>query len=776
MILKKINAALLCFMLCAIFAGCGKADETTVEKPGKADEAPALWKTRGFAISQDDADKQELNVKEYQLLEHDEVFDAEAGELRYLIDSGSCGELVWMLHQVYDRNGSHKEWVLEIYDASADEYTVKRFTHEQLGLEGGRLDGMNMIDKDHYVFRQMECEIDDGGLYRWTADKWIYTDLAGDIHTVDFLPACLAKGLVDDEFAYSGWFPLREVNCDGRGNICMLGGLQQIGSGWGYTSLHIFDRDGNMILEYKGDETGQTVQEPLRTWDGELIFPIKNSQTRQTEYFWADTEGGGLRLLAGEKTPTNGIYNLYGMWGNDIYYNEGNREIIKWNIESGNRTSILSLPGNGIAVNIRILMALGKEEDYPVLCLIDQSNGRDWLAPLTDQETDRETIRITDIAKDNRSFGENVVSDAVALCCSYNRSVDYKYRRETSDEFRTKLFADLSSGKGPDVMYVSMEDMRMLAEKGALLELGELLPEGLTEEILPAALELGTVDGKLMGLPTGLLADLVMVSRDVWSEDSWRLEDVISLMESGELEGGVFYSEDFFWPMGSVRALIRYNLHDSFLIDWENRKCHFDDERFIRLLELTRTHLTGDPAYADTRLGSGNRVALSSVSAYDANDFDLDRELENGNYVGYPTESGCGNYLTGGGVVVVNAATENREAVREFLAVVFGSKIQGNQTERLGICGVNPERGYTDYETGKKMWFNNQEIVTFSDGTTSIDRLNLFLKTCVAAPPDYPFLENILREELEIMYAENRDPRDAAKVINNRIQLYLDEG
>lgn len=72
MILNKKNAVLLCFMLCAIFTGCGEADE----KPEQADETPALWKARGFAISQDDAEKQELNVKEYQLLEHDEVFDA----------------------------------------------------------------------------------------------------------------------------------------------------------------------------------------------------------------------------------------------------------------------------------------------------------------------------------------------------------------------------------------------------------------------------------------------------------------------------------------------------------------------------------------------------------------------------------------------------------------------------------------------------------------------------------------------------------------------------
>ncbi|MDE6639033.1 MAG: hypothetical protein K2K63_00720 [Acetatifactor sp.] len=45
-------------MLCAIFAGCGKKDETTVETPEQSDEMSGLWKTQGFAISPDNTEKQ----------------------------------------------------------------------------------------------------------------------------------------------------------------------------------------------------------------------------------------------------------------------------------------------------------------------------------------------------------------------------------------------------------------------------------------------------------------------------------------------------------------------------------------------------------------------------------------------------------------------------------------------------------------------------------------------------------------------------------------------
>lgn len=762
-VIHKVSYMVVSFVLCALSAGCGRTDESSAQT-----EPPAQWKTQGFAISQSDAENRELNIKEYLPWEHGEVYNAEEGESRRLVDSGSWEDMIWMLSEICAQN-RFKEWALEIYDVSAGEYTVKKFSHEQLGLKGGILSGMEMIDRDHYVFQQAEWEYNDQNMSRRTADRWIYTDLVGDAHIVDLLPVYLEKGLAQDEFT-QGSYPLYGVGCDGRGNLCMLGSLDQRG----YRSVHFFDREGNMVLEHRVNGSSQTVQEPLRTWDGELIIPVLDSQTRQVEYFWADTEGGEMRSMAVETRSSGGIYRMYGMQGNDIYYNRANKEIIKWNIVSGERTVILNLPKNGIAVNLNILLAPGRE-DYPTLCLIDQSNKLDWLAPLTDQEvTDRETVRIVDLVKSNRS--ESMVSDSVSLSANTNRSIDHKYEKNTSEEFRTRLLADLSSGKGPDLMYVSLEDMRMLEEKGALLDLRELLPEGLLEEILPAALEIGTVDGKLVGLPTGLQGELWMVSRDVWSGDSWRLEDVIRLMENGELEGGVYYVNDYFWPLAAVKLLIQNNLHDSFLIDWENRECHFDDERFIRLLELTRTNLNDDFAETDSRLNGGKRMAYAGFSSYSVNDFDVERELENGNYVGCPTESGCGNYLFAEGVIVVNAATEHTEAVRSYLKVLFSDEIQWSQIEAFGVCGVSPERGYTDPETGKLMWYNKEEVAVFSDNTTALDRTNAYLRSCVAVPPQYPLLMEIISEELEIMYEENRTPKDAAEVIKNRVQVYLDEG
>ncbi len=757
--MKKIFSVLACFILSVSFVGCGEEGG-----PSSQAQESAQWKTRGFAISQEEGEEQGLNILRYLPCDHETVYNAGEEGNGSLLDSGVCGELVWWLHRVTDSE-KQEELALEIQNVTTGECTVKRFSYEQLGLEdtGGRLRAMDMIDKDHYVFQWVETENDDEGFtIRRTLDKRIYTDSEGEVlHTMDLCPSYRESGL---EYVL-----LSDGNCDGRGNTYVLASRE---NGRAYTDVCFFDRDGNRILEYRGEQF-RTVGEPLRTPEGELIFPVWDSQERQTEYLWADMENGEMKSLAVEKEDSNSVFQLYGMQGNDIYYNRSNKEIVKWNIESGERTKILDLPGNGLAVYVELRMVFGKEGDFPVLYVEDSNYGKEWLAALTDQEvTDRETIRVADMVK-SMDNTKNAVGDSVSIVSGINREVFYTYERADTEESRIRLLADLSSGQGPDILYVSLEDMRMLEEKGLLMDLRELIPETLQNEMLPGALEIGTVGGKLAGIPVSVTAETLMVSRDTWPEDSWSLEDIIGLMESGALEGGIYYHDSYYYPLATMKILLRYSLADSFLIDWENRESHFDDERFVRLLELTYENRNDGQVEMDTRLKGGKRMAWIDVGRIQ-NDlcFDADRERENGYYIGYPTSDGSsGNYLFTEGVIVVNAASKNKEAVSAFLEVLSDGQALGNDT---GVLGEKP-RIVMDEATGKLLWIGREEICVFPDNTTSIDRANDFLKSCKAAPPTYPPLLNIIEEELISMYDLNREPEETAELIDNRVQLYLDE-
>ena len=53
---------------------------------------------------------------------------------------------------------------------------------------------------------------------------------------------------------------------------------------------------------------------------------------------------------------------------------------------------------------------------------------------------------------------------------------------------------------------------------------------------------------------------------------------------------------DYSKPIYTVQFLLFENLGNSFLIDWQQGECHFEDERFVRFLELTGRDMSNQSA------------------------------------------------------------------------------------------------------------------------------------------------------------------------------------
>lgn len=460
--------------------------------------------------------------------------------------------------------------------------------------------------------------------------------------------------------------------------------------------------------------------------------------------------------------------------GDDIYYISW-RGIVKWNIRSGRRVQVFDFIEAGMSTGFQTMLAL-RPGQTPVLRL--RKGDTDWLAILEDHEVSTgEAIRVANLTQAGEWGSGVFVGKCATYASLFNPNLRYQY--EEAEDARDRIMAELSAGKGPDLLYVSLEDMYMLDEKGLLLDMGELIPGELREELLPGALELGTVDGTLKGLPAVVWARTMVVGRDTWPKDTWKLEDVIGLMEEGKLAGAIYspsYQGSYTGPFATVFNLIWYNLEDSFLIDWENRKSHFDDERFVRLLEVTRTDLSNAPE-TETYLDGGKQVFMCGIGGRsDINEFFVFLEGEDGRCIGYPTEGVCGNYLDTPGVLVVNANITQKEAAANFLKTLLGEELRAEaESYGLSVRKLNPEEEIHTTKSGT-LFYNGSELAEFPDGTTALHRAAAFLDNCVAAPRTYPRLWAIFYEELDAMQTQNLSPQTAAENLNRHIQLYLDEG
>lgn len=759
----------------AFVSGCGQAQPDMPSEASVAVE-DAQWRAEGLAPWGEQMVEQAYWVGQYLPWEHR---DQAAGTEMDWEDSGVCGELFWRLGTEVRADeetviwNSGREYIMEIYDTVSGETAAKRFTPGDLGLENAicMLDSVYILDSGHYVFRGQGYELDEEGVCRQTVDRIIYTDLAGDVQTVDFWDIYLEKGIEEERVYTSGefkGFPVRQpINwcCDGKGNICAVEHKTERGS----ELFCLFDRNGELLMEYEGTR-GQQFVNPLRTRDGELILPVYDQDESCYEFLWADASGGEMRSLGSMESKNPDILKMCGLLGDDIYYISV-RGIVKWNIKSGSRVQVFDFKEAGMSTQYQVTLAL-RPGQTPVLRL--RKGGMDWLAVLEDHEVSAgEAIWVANLTQGSGA--------ALATCVTYASLVDpnIRYQYEEGEASRDRIMAELSAGKGPDLLYVSREDMYVLAEKGLLLDLEELIPGELREEILPGALGLGTVSGKLKGVPVSVEAATLVAAQDTWPGDAWRLEDVIGLMEEGKLTGAIYspsYQGSYLGPAVTVWSLVEYSLEDSYLIDWENRKSHFDDERFIRLLEITRTNLISAPK-TETWLDGGKHVGVGYLSHQSYfNEFFTLLEEENGRCIGYPTEGVCGNYLETPGVLVVNANITKKEAAANFLKTLLGEEMQSEVSSAgLSVRKLKPEDRVYRNESGT-LFYNGSELTVFSDGTTSLQRAAAFLESCVAAPRTYPRLWAIFYEELDAMQTQNLSPQQAAENLNRHIQLYLDEG
>lgn len=770
---KWIQTFGLLFAL-AFVSGCGQTQPDMPSETSVAVE-DAQWRTEGLAPWGEQTAEQAFWVGRYLPWEHK---SQTAGAEMDWEDSGVCGELFWRLGTEVRADeetviwNSGREYIMEIYDTVSGETAAKRFTPGDLGLENAicMLDSVYILDSGHYVFRGQGYELDEEGVCRQTVDRMIYTDLAGDVQTVDFWDIYLEKGIEEERVYTSGefkGFPVRQpINwcCDGKGNICVVEHKTERGS----ELFCLFDRNGELLMEYEGTR-GQQFVNPLRTRDGELILPVYDQDESCYEFLWADASGGEMCSLGRMESKNPDILKMCGLLGDDIYYISV-RGIVKWNIKSGRRVQVYDFIEAGMSTKYQVTLAL-RPGQTPVLRL--RKGDTDWLAVLEDHEVSAgEAIRVANLTQGSGA--------ALATCVTYASLVDpnIRYQYEEGEESRDRIMAELSAGKGPDLLYVSREDMYVLAEKGLLLDLEELIPGELREEILPGALGLGTVSGKFMGVPVAVEAETLVAARDTWPGDTWRLEDVIGLMEEGKLTGAIYspsFQGSYLGPAVTVRRLVEYSLEDSYLIDWENRKSHFDDDRFIRLLEVTRTNLISAPK-TETWLDGGKHVGVGYLSHQSYfNEFFTLLEEENGRCIGYPTEGVCGNYLETPGVLVVNANITQKEAAANFLKTLLGEEMQSEVSSAgLSVRKLSPEKGV--YMQSGKPFYNGSEVTVFSDGTTSLQRAAAFLESCVAAPRTYPRIREIIWEELSAMQTQDMSPQKAAENLNRHIQLYLDEG
>ncbi|MGN0428671.1 MAG: extracellular solute-binding protein [Acetatifactor sp.] len=740
---KKIGIVGFVFLVCCMVIACGKENQNSAKESTDYHDS---WKKLGFRYTEE-IDFMGNMTMEYHAEDCKILTDSEPG---FLYDKHYAAETYFrQLRYTFHSYLTDAGWYYYLETASPD--SGKPSQTEILageGMTGAILFADAVKESDIAVLLGVESEEGNVGLFV------LHFDEKGTL---------LSKDEVSKE--YSDYFKETCNNwwCDAQGTGYLVYGESRY--------LTVFDREGRKVYSQECAEQNSVIENAFHTPEGDLIFVQNNPDSGKTDLFWFDPLDKTKKKLATINTPN--LHQFTMMNDCNILFSQGGY-LFLWNPMTGERRPLFcylnsNIPGNGFLEYTEYVSA----DENGKLYLYVQRKTEKQLFTLSNEEQEEsdDGIVLVNMVGNRGNIGAGVANynylnpEGKIYCKSVNG--------DTEDEWN-RIMADFALGKGPDMMLVWAHDERLeaLCQKDILADLEEYLPETVRENIFPGILATGSFDGKLVGLGLDALPVAFMTSDTLWQEDNWTVEDVINLVEQNPKPEGIFISSSWNRTAGvNLGFLAGRHLENSPFIDWKNRKCHFEDLLFIKALKYSK-ELVGqrhDKSEFPDLLREGEYVAAHE-DMYNIWDY-VNMTASYGkdcHFIGMAGQKEFSGYWNSVCLILVNKNTRYPGKISDFLQYLVSKE---HQKEIVSFFPVNREVIREQFES-ELMYSRNSMIKSEED-------INLLMNGLDSFGPAYHISGNviygIIEEEAKGFFDGDKSAEDVAKMVNNRVQLYLDE-
>lgn len=374
-----------------------------------------------------------------------------------------------------------------------------------------------------------------------------------------------------------------------------------------------------------------------------------------------------------------------------------------------------------------------------------------------------------------------------------------EYATEDYTAGLTQFNNDVTSGNGPDLIDIANIDYKQYASKGVLENLYAYMEkDGIQkEDYLENVLKAYEIDGKLYGvIPQFYVTTSVAKTSKVGSTPGWTLGEMLDFAESSKAENIFSYGS-----RSSVFYYCIYNNMDEF-INWEEGKCYFNTDDFIRILEFAN-QFPEEPNYDDEEGISAKlradkillmQTTLSSVQEYQMMNGLFGEEVT---YVGYPNSERRGNLIQAvNGCMALNAKSKHKDGAWEYIKTViseeyqdsliggwssWGFPVKKSTLDKLFEKDMTPE--YYEDENGnqveqmKTSWgYDDFHIDIYAATQQEVDAVREIIASAQRSTGSInEELSNIITEETEAFFKGQKSAAETAEVIQNRIQIYVNE-
>lgn len=391
----KIKKTKILFLLFTILVLCNmgcKNQRETPEQQTERESAEPDRQTSMFTASDELKVEETYYLNDFSRWEH--YIDSDNMEEAAEIQTDGNGRYSWFLgvkcneNKEYD-TGENALYLLEVYSHDNDSAVsgdnagntdsgncggnVKsiKFTPKDIGVSGaiGYIVSADVLADDSYMFRWAEYEFEDE-MYCQKSDKIIFTDLKGNNSVNEFYSIFGELGLEEYGQTILPCLPCASCHAVSTDRLWVLNQYQE-------QQLYIFSQQGDVILE-RDVQGKQMFYEPIITDEAQLILPVYDEDTEKMCFFYAGFSDGDWKKAGEMNAAPSDINQFYAMVDNDIYYQVNSSNMIsgdglvRWNIDTGERTWILKYDVNGLAQYDTSVVFV---ENKPVCVFLGKSDG-----------------------------------------------------------------------------------------------------------------------------------------------------------------------------------------------------------------------------------------------------------------------------------------------------------------------------------------------------------------------------------------------------------------
>ena len=355
-----------------------------------------------------------------------------------------------------------------------------------------------------------------------------------------------------------------------------------------------------------------------------------------------------------------------------------------------------------------------------------------------------------------------------------------------------KLKLDLISGKAPDLIMTEGIDMDLLANTDALLDLYSFMEndkqcgrDALVESVLNAY----EMNGKLyVGAPSFYIYSMWGAKSTVCGRKGVGMGELMHILQENGVDINSIYG--FSADESALRTLCALSMDE--FIDWEAGTCNFLGESFQNVLKFAKEY-QGKRFESFYNAVRNKEILFIIQNMSCVEDYSLWSGIfgETIEFIGYPTTSGSGSvaYFTEGLAIysktnypsecwsfVKNYILEGYEKgmgfpiVKTKLEKMFEESLQEDTVQNVNGGTVKVCRKLYQEKNNK-----NATVKVFKASKSDVEAVRKLIESISGKHAYHNDIMNIIDEEAESYFCGQKSIEQAAKIIQNRVQLYLDE-